>query len=32
MWCRGGSDVRVGGMAVMNTMLSKVLPSVADRQ
>jgi NADP-dependent 3-hydroxy acid dehydrogenase YdfG len=31
MWCRGGSDVRVGGVPVMNKMLSKVLPSVADR-
>ena len=27
----GGRDVKVGGMAVMNTVLSKVLPSVADR-
>jgi NADP-dependent 3-hydroxy acid dehydrogenase YdfG len=27
----GGRDVRVGGMAVMNSMLSKVLPSLADK-
>lgn len=27
----GGRDIRVGGMAVMNTMLSKVLPSLADK-
>jgi short-subunit dehydrogenase len=27
----GGRDIKVGGMAVMNTVLAKVLPSVADR-
>ena len=27
----GGRDIRVGGMAVLNTMLSKVLPSLADK-
>lgn len=27
----GGRDVRVGGMAVMNSVLSKILPSIADK-
>jgi short-subunit dehydrogenase len=27
----GGRDVRIGGMAVMNSILSKVLPSLADK-
>lgn len=27
----GGRDVRVGSMAVMNTVLSKVMPSIADK-
>ena len=27
----GGRDVRVGSMAVMNTMLSKMMPSIADK-
>jgi short-subunit dehydrogenase len=27
----GGRDIRVGGVAVINTMLSKVLPSLADK-
>lgn len=27
----GGRDVRVGSMIVMNTMLSKVMPSIADK-
>lgn len=28
---RGGRDVKVGGMSVLNTTLAKVLPSVADK-